>query len=268
MNHRRTSFLLILLVGLMGLLTACGGDTATPTTPVTTATTATMAEPTATTAMAADTPTTAAMAADTPTTEVMAADTPTTGTGSGTGTGTNNATLQAATDAMKGVTSYHFTMTTDMGATGSTMAEGDMIPPDKMSMTTTASMAGQEIKTQMIKIGTDVWTNVGGQWIKTEAPVTVNPTDMMSMGNVTDLEDLGDDTVDGVASKHLRYKASTDTGTAAGATSSQAEIWIDKATNRVVQIVSSTDVAGTGTVKVTMKFSRYNDPAIKIEPPQ
>ncbi len=262
MKYLRVLFLPILLVGLMGLLTACGGDSPTAT--------VALALPTATTAaMAADTPTTA-MAADTPTTAAMAVDTPTASTGSGTGTGVSDPTLQAALDAMKAVKSYHYKMTTETSAaTGAQTIEGDMILPDKMSMTINMSAGGQTIETKMIRIGGTTWTNVGGKWTQMQLPVAINPSDLTNMGNISDVQNLGDDTVDGIATTHLRYKSTMADPTGAGATlNSTAEVWIDKATHYTVQIVSSSDIATTGTTKVTMKMSKFNDPSIKIEAPQ
>ena len=270
MKNLRTRLLLIICTGLMGLLAACGDSAATPTvvaptattaTAAATATTAAMPAATATTAaMPAATATTAAMPAATATTAVMAAATATTG-GSTTGL---PAALQSAAQAMQGLTSYHFSATTDMGATGSTSVEGDVVLPDKMAMTSTANMAGQTVETKIVTIGSTVWTNAGGQWIKTEGmPTPMNPTTMTSgLTDVTNAEDLGETTLDGLAVQHLRY-TSADMG--AGAATS--EVWIDKATSYVAQVKTESDTPA-GKVTTTVKFSRFNDPAIVIEEPQ
>ena len=205
---------------------------------------------------------TAGMMGMTPTAGMMGT-TPTAGTSGGTITGTGASSWTAMGATMKGVTSYHLSMTTDMGATGTVKAEIDMIPPDKMDMTSSTAIAGMAaVETRIIRIGEDTWTQVAGAWTKTTMAAT-NPTDVIGTMAQATVDDLGDTTLDGVAVHHVKVvSVSSD---AAG--SSMIEAWLAKDTNLLHQLQTSTDSAGTK-VTVTMKYSRYNDPAIKIEAPQ
>ena len=281
MKNLRTRLLLIICSGLMGLLAACGDSAATPTVVVPTATTAPIAEATATTAtmpeatsttatMPEATATTATMPEATATTATMPEATATTATipdataTTGGGSASLPAPLQNAGQAMQGLKSYHFAATTEMGATGTTSVEGDVIPPDKISMTSTTDMAGQKFETRIIMIGATTWTNVGGQWTKAEGmPAPMNPTSMAgSMEGVTAAEDLGETTLDGKVVHHIRYTVDN-----AGTGPVTSEAWIDKETNYIVQIQTEADTAA-GKTSTTMKFSRFDDPTIVIEEPQ
>jgi outer membrane lipoprotein-sorting protein len=179
------------------------------------------------------------------------------------GGSTTAVTLQDTMKAMQGLQCYHFTATIAMGAAGAIAIEGDVVLPDKLAMTGTTNMAGQTVESKLITIGNTTWINAGGSWITApNMPLPLNPTTITSsLTNVTSTEDLGDTMLDGKAVHHLRYTVAGSGGSA------PSEVWIDKATKYVVQLMSATDSA-QGKVEATMKFSRFNDPAITIEAPQ
>ncbi|HUS14809.1 MAG TPA: hypothetical protein VM536_07290 [Chloroflexia bacterium] len=188
----------------------------------------------------------------------------------GTTTGSGAAILQQVMSNMSVIHSYHFTMTSAVNGAVSLTAEGDQMPPDRTSMDMISSAAGQSTSIKMVKIGADTWINVGGQWMKSPSAVPAgNPADLTGgLGSATVAEDLGDTTLDGAAVYHLNLTIAN--AGVPGAAPTQMEVWIEKSTNHMLQMVSTSEVTAAGTkssVLTRMRLSRYDDPAIKIEAP-
>lgn len=281
-----TRFLLLAaLAGLLMLAVAACGDTAQPTA-LPTATSTTMAEPTATTAIMPE-PTATTVAEPTATTAIMPEPTLTPVMAEPTATPLiaeptatlvptpeATATTRAAGDiggpegfrrvveAMKGVRSYHFMMTMEGTGGVTSVTEGDVIPPDKFSMINTLDAAGQKFVTKVIRIGANTWSNLNGQWNKTDAPIAQGDPTLITLDNVSSAEDLGLDMVDGQAARRYRYATKDVLGSPA-----TAEIWVDVVTGYMIQYKQVSDTA-LGKSTTTMKLSRFNDPTITIEPPQ
>ncbi len=122
-------------------------------------------------------------------------------TGSGTGAVTYSggspedaaSLLKAAADAVKAKVSpdlgVHFTMdltTTTVGKSISSQAEGDMVYPDRIRMTSQTLTGGQPQKTDFIMVGGNVYERTGsGAWQSSPAPVS-RPLGLASITNYID----------------------------------------------------------------------------------
>jgi len=175
------------------------------------------------------------------------------------GTPISNAPLQAVVAAMKGVTSYHFVMMTGAGPP----ADGEVIPPNKLLITRRFVEAGRTSEQKEMRVNNMWWTALMGVWGRTwkdnfgDGKVREYPLDLVLIDTVPEGEDLGQELIAAIATRHLRYS-----GMVEGAPG-PADIWVDKSTNYLVQI-KFTDNSGT----VLIRYSRFNDPSIKIEPPE
>jgi hypothetical protein len=175
-----------------------------------------------------------------------------------------NAPVQAVVAAMKGVTSYHFVMMT--GARPP--ADGDVIPPNKLFTTRRFVEAGRTSEQKEIRVNDQWWTAMGWVWGRTVwgrtwmfnfggGKVRDYPLDLVLIDTVPNGEDLGEELIAGVATRHLRYSGLLE------GVPGPADIWVDKSTNYLVQI-KFTNNSGP----VLIRCSRFNDPSIKIEPPE
>jgi outer membrane lipoprotein-sorting protein len=262
------------IVAVVGL-SACGGDSGNPTatavvqpSPTTQATTA--AEPTTEATAMVSAPTTAptSMVAPTAMTEATAMTEPTKSSGGGTTiTGPGADLLNKHLQAFKDVKSYHIVQ--EVEAAGQTIKqEGDHQAPDRTRLS--FDMAGLG-KSETIIIGNDSYTKTPGSdsYLHVNTPVTApNPQDMSMMALVESADIVGDETIEGVATTHLKYvfdadKAASQSGAptpGAGAMGKVTiEVWIDKATNFPIRQKTSLPVGST-----TQTFSKFNEP---VNPP-
>jgi outer membrane lipoprotein-sorting protein len=265
-NKLKKAIGLVSLVAIFALgLYGCGGDNATPT-PVATATTA---------AAAAPTNTTAAVAAPTDTTAPAAGEaTATTATSSGGGSNSGDAAgiLKQSSAAMKGVTSYHIVLKTS-SAGAETTADGDFMLPDKARMN--ISSAGAQ--TQVIVINGDVYTQVPGSDAYYKVPgagtgLLQGAATSASLGDLAENATIvGDETLDGVDTTHIKFTYSLDKATDAAAQAmgqtatpstgqgeATAEVWVEKSTNYIHQFMSTSTVAGVANT-TTVTFTKFNE---------
>lgn len=255
-------------------LAGCGGDSGSPTiTPIAAQPTATAPAPATQDPGTTDPAETAEPAGTTepamtiePTTGMIE---PTTGTSGGTATGPAADLIKRSEQAMKGVQSYHASFTIEAsGAT--TQMEADFVPPDRSRMVIDAGELG---KTEFIVIGQEAYTLVPGTdsyvLVPTGAPEAPDATSVLPFASNAEI--VGDETIDGVDTTHIRFSYDQDKaiGEGAGETGTPvtgqtlgmatADMWIEKSTGFIRKYTLVTD---TGTT--TMLFSRYNEP---INPP-
>jgi outer membrane lipoprotein-sorting protein len=254
-------------IGLYG----CGGDNST----------ATPLQPTATTAaVAAPTNTTAPVAAPTDTTAAASEPTATTATTSGGGGNSGDAAslLQQSSTAMKSVKSYHIVLKTSSGGTETT-ADGDFALPDKARLVI-SSTGGQ---TTVLIVGGDAYTQVPGSDGYYKVPgagagflqgtsTTASLADVAENATV-----VGDETLDGVATTHVKFSYNQDKATAMAAQAAgqpiptpsvtlgeaSADAWVEKSTGYIHQFMSTSTVAGASNT-TTVTFSKFNE---DINPP-
>jgi len=275
-NKVKKAIGVVSLVAVFALsLYGCGGDNATPT-PVATATTAAAAAPTDTTAAAAPTNTTAAAAAPTDTTApVGGAATATTATTSCGGANSGDAAgiLHQSSAAMKDVKSYHLVLKTSSGGVEST-GEGDFVLPDKARLNVTSGAS----QVQVIIVGGDGYTQIPGSDAYYKVPgagagflqgtaTTASLADVATGATI-----VGDETMDGVDTTHIKFtysldKAADQAAQAAGqpnATPSSglgeatADVWVEKSTNYIHQFSSTSTTAGAPST-TTVTFTKYNE---------
>jgi hypothetical protein len=286
MKKLQLSSMLLLLSIMLGLLAACGGDTPTATA-VPPPATNTSAPPTNTTlppspTTAAPTATIAAVTAATATPEAMipaptepptggGLATPTAGVSGGTiatpaGTPVSSAEeilIEQALTATKELKSYHFTMS----ATGDVFTqpvqiEGDYVAPDKAYIKGT--MGGQQVE-EVVSAG-KVYDKVNGQWVPQAQPTPgaegINPVDLTSSANPleslssltgagTQYHDVGQETIDGVQTRHFVGEIGTasmmgGSGDTSGMPDLQigsVNLWIDPSTKYIHKMTLNVDLA-------------------------
>ena len=151
-----------------------------------------------------------------------------------------NADMAAMGQAFVGVHSFHADITTSR-----TTMSIDMIQPDKLHMTMNGKM-------QIIKIGSDVWMNVGGQWQHMPMAGTMmqQPLDMARNAGMEEkgssnytVTDDGPAMLDGTLT-HKYHMVSKSDGHV-------VEIWT------VNHLPVQVQVPGNGGV-TTIKYSQYN----------
>ncbi len=272
MNKVKRVIGLLCLAALFAIgLYGCGGDnpTATPLQP--TATTA--AAPTSTTAaVAVPTDTTAPVAAPTDTT--AAASQPTAAPSGGGGNSSDAASLlQQSGTAMKSVKSYHIVLNTSSGGAGNT-AEGDFVLPDKarLVISTTAGSS------TAIVIGGDVYEQVPGSDAYYQIPgagtgllqgtsTTAALADIAENATV-----VGDETLDGVPTTHVKFTFNQDKATAMAAQAlgqpiptpsvtqgeANADAWVEKSTGYIHRFMTTATVAGASAT-TTVTFTKFNE---------
>jgi outer membrane lipoprotein-sorting protein len=173
---------------------------------------------------------------------------------------------------MKGVKSYHLVLKTS-AAGAETTGEGDFVLPDKARLTVT-SPAGQ---TQVIIVGGDGYTQVPGSDAYYKVPgagagFLQGTSTTASLADVaTDATIVGDETLDGVDTTHIKFTYSLDKATDAAAQAmgqtvtpstgqgeATAEVWVEKSTNFIHQFTSTSTVAGTPST-TTVTFTKFNE---------
>lgn len=273
MNKIKQYAAIVALLGATSLgLAACGGETPTATRVMPTATTV---PPTATTAPSA-------------TSTVVSSTTGGSTTGA---SGAGMDLLNKADAAMKGVKSYHLVMKTDAGGVGAVQAEGDFMLPDNARLT--MDLGSGLGKTEMIIIGQDSYIKnpAGDGYISTGSTgmgmtQSLSPSQFSSLAQgAQNVSVVGDETIDGVSTTHLKFsydmgKMAAQSATAAGQPTpagltgtATADMWIEKDTNYIRQfkfVSPSTAVPGmttptaTGDTTITITYSKFNE---SVSPP-
>ena len=162
----------------------------------------------------------------------------------------------AAIRKFMAVDSYHASMQVN-GPQGAISNEIDFVAPDRFRMT----LAG--VGTQTI-IGDSLYMDMQGRTIKTALPKGTlgqwrDPAKLDENEATMTVQAQGSDTIDGVATdKYLIHNTRPQP--------SEVTIWIGGEGLPVQMQVDGT--AQNQATRTTIRYSRFNDPAIKIEPPQ
>jgi len=198
----------------------------------------------------------------------------TSGTSTGTLTGPVADLFSRAEQAMRGVTTYHMSIQTDSQGIKS-QSEADVEVPDKMRMLVKTE-AGD---TELIMIGGESYTQVPGTDTYLSIPVGADMGSLRDSTSVLAFADtaeiVGDETIDGVDTTHVRFsydqdKASQEMAEDANLPTAvpgtlgraNAEVWIAKSTSYFHKYMVTTTGQAAGTTTIT--FSNYNEP---ITPP-
>jgi len=159
----------------------------------------------------------------------------------------------AAVDKFLAAKSYHASMSMGPGPA----TETDFVAPDRVRVKL-GTMGDQ------IVIGNVMYMTLQGQTIKRPAPnggAAASRSREKMLGNLQTLKvaALGEETLAGVATRKYKVDNSQPNKTS-------STYWVAAATGYPVQAVNVAEVGGK-TYTSTMKYSRYNDPSIKIEAP-
>jgi outer membrane lipoprotein-sorting protein len=170
--------------------------------------------------------------------------------------------LPSAKDQVGGVmdrflaaTSYHATMTA-RAAKGDMTMEMDFVAPDRYRMK-------MPMGTQYV-IGDTMYMTMNGRTMKTPLPKGQlgeyrDPAKFAEHKATMTVEDLGSEAVDGqAATKYLVRNTQPKAG--------ESTMWVG-ADGYPLKIEVSGDAGGQVT-RTTIRYSRFNDPTIKVEPPQ
>ncbi len=256
MQKAKKGVLAALLVGVGVLGLAGCGDTPTATPIAPTATTA------SSTGDVAATATTGVMEEPTATTDTSMTEEPTATTGtSGTGGGEAMDLLTRSADAMKNLKSYHMSMQLESAGT-TTSIEGDVELPDKYRLNIDA---GGGVSTETIIVGGSSYTKMPGTDQYVASPFNSSLLDAANTSDIADVAQnatvVGDETLDGVDTTHVKYSANDPTGTS-GATG-DVDAWIEKSTGYIHQYKVSSSAAGVSST-TTVMYSKFNE---TIDPP-
>ncbi|HYM87324.1 MAG TPA: hypothetical protein VET30_11410 [Pseudoxanthomonas sp.] len=157
-------------------------------------------------------------------------------------------------DRMLAARSYHATITTD--GQGPMTTEMDFVAPDRFRMQMAAG-------TQVI-IGDTLYMQAGGRSLKTPLPKgsmtqSRDPLKIEQNKASLEVESLGSEDVDGQSSKKYRVRH-------AGPPPSDFTYWIGD-NGLPVQLQQQGQAQGKP-YTMTLRYSRFNDPAITIDAPQ
>jgi outer membrane lipoprotein-sorting protein len=262
LQKARTGFLMV-LVGMLGVLglAGCGGDNPTAT-PV--ALTATTSSGTTTDATATTSSDMMEEATATTSSGMMEEATPTAGGISNSSGGGAIDLLTNSGKAMQGVKSYHMSMKVETAA-GNSNIESDVEVPDKYRMTVEAG----GVSTEVIIIGNTTYTKIPGTDQYAETPgdastmTQANPSEIANVAQNATI--VGDETLDGVDTTHVKYSVNVDdTSGATGASSAtEADVWIEKSTGFIHQYKIVSEAGGVSST-TTIVYSKHNEP---ISPP-
>lgn len=154
------------------------------------------------------------------------------------------------------VNSYHANMQMSGGARGTLTNEIDFVAPDRYRMK--MPMGTQHI------IGDTMYMQMDGRVMKVPMPKGTlsqwrDPAKLAENEATMTVEAQGSDTIDGMsARKYLVHNTKPQP--------SDVTIWVGDE-GLPVQIQVSNEVQGQ-TAQTTIRYSRYNDPTLKIDPPQ
>lgn len=159
----------------------------------------------------------------------------------------------AAVDKFLAAKSYHASMSMGPGPA----TETDFVAPDRMRVKL-GTMGDQ------VLIGDSMYITLQGKTRKQPAPsggVAGTRSREKVLGNLQTLKvaALGNETLAGTATKKYKVENSQPNKTS-------STFWVAADTGYPVQAVNVAEVGGK-TYTSTLKYSRYNDPSIKIEAP-
>ena len=166
--------------------------------------------------------------------------------------------MLASMKAFRDVRSYHASMRMEGGPEGVMTNEMDFVAPDRYRIT----MKSRGMEVHNVRIGNDTWMTMNGRTSKvTMPPGTMDQwQDIMHKSQETmDVEAQGRETIDGVPTRKYLIRQ-TDPQP------SEVTVWIN-GDDLVHQARMQSDHQGA-TITTTIRYSRYNDPAITIDPPQ
>jgi hypothetical protein len=195
--------------------------------------------------------------------------------------------LDRAADAVDKATTAHFVLEQQNGtvqlASGVQIvnAEGDVLRPDRLSMSFTLRLAGFSAESKLIVVGEELFiTNpLSGQWQKapssTGAPRVLDKDHGMSslLRNVTDAQRVGNETLDGTQTQHLKGRVpATSFADMAGSQPTgdavAGDLWVgsDDFLPRQVRLEGPIGAGDTAATVRVLKFSKFNQP-VTIERP-
>ncbi len=166
--------------------------------------------------------------------------------------------VQAAMRAFKAVRSYHATMDMEGAAEGPMHNELDYVAPDRYRMT----MEAAGMRLEHVRIGNDMYMTMDGRTQKVTMPqeAVAKWEDLIARSQATmTVRAEGHDTVDGQrVRKYLVHQAEPQP--------TDVALWVND-DDLPVQARMTTEHEGRP-VTTTIRYSRYDDPDIRIEPPQ
>jgi hypothetical protein len=196
--------------------------------------------------------------------------------------------LNKTSESMQAVNSFHFALDQVGGGTPITMgiemtkASGDIVKPDKIQTTISATAMGAVVEVKMVTVGgTTMMTNpLSGKWevlsdqfkiLAVFDPASGIAAITKSLANPTALQD---ESVGGTLCYHLKGTISSDTlspitGAAAKGVAIATEVWVGKEDFLVRQVKLTgkvTDTEKEGIVR-TLAFSNFNQ-NVNISLPQ
>jgi hypothetical protein len=146
---------------------------------------------------------------------------------------------------------------------------GEVIPPDRMHITSTTSGHTSE----QIFIGDQGWMRIGtGKWTIANSMLISTVLQQISGAALGDIDAIvidakaaGEDTIDGVKAWVYTYASDMTKASTPMDVKTNAKIWISEATGLIIR--NESDGKAMGVTSHTVQTVEY-DPSIKIEPPQ
>ena len=166
--------------------------------------------------------------------------------------------VRSAMRAFRALRSYHATMDMEGAAEGPMHNEFDYVAPDRYRMT----MEARGVPLENVRIGNDMYMTMDGRTHKVTMPPQAMDKweDLIEQGQATmTTQAAGRETIDGASlRKYLAHQAEPQPA--------DITLWLNDH-DLPVQARMTTDHEGRP-VTTTIRYSRYNDPGITIEPPQ
>jgi len=165
--------------------------------------------------------------------------------------------LLASLEKFRALRSFHATMRTEGGPQGPVTTEMDYVRPDRYRMV----MRGGGFEMEQVRIGNDMYMVRDGRAQKMAMPAGSMDQwqDVMARSQDTmTVEALGTDTLDGRAARRFLMHQTEPAP-------SDVTLWLDEA-GLPLQAEVRNDVGGR-MVTTTIRYSRLDDPAIRVEPP-
>lgn len=166
-------------------------------------------------------------------------------------------TMRKVFERFKSLRSYHATMQVEGTAQGPIGNEMDFVAPDRYRMT----MQVQGMQVTQTMIGNDVHVSMGGRDIKTtvQGPQPGRwHEDFSKQMDTTAVEARGHESLEGVDTRKYLLRQTRPSP-------SESLVWIDgDDLVRQARIVTSAEGRQTTT---TIRYSRFDDPSIRIDPP-
>lgn len=166
--------------------------------------------------------------------------------------------MLASMEAFRAVRSYHATMRMEGGPEGPMVNEMDFVAPDRYRI----DMRARGMEVRNVRIGNDTWMTVGGRTSKiTMPPGSMDQwQDVMHKSQQTmTVEAQGHETIDGVATRKFLIHQTQPKP-------SDVTVWIN-GDDLVEQARMQSEHQGSP-ITTTIRYTRYNDPAIRIAPPE